>query len=56
MSKSYKTKETRSTVPDLGRLQRLLNAVCDPGMGPGAGETLDQKKYDNWQNSNRAIY
>lgn len=43
MSKSCKTKETLSTVPDLGRLPRLLNAVCNPGMGPGAGEKLDKK-------------
>lgn len=41
MSKSCETKETLSTVPDLRRLKRLLNAVCNPGMGPGAGGKLD---------------
>lgn len=51
MSKSCDTKETLSTVPDLRGLKRLLNAVCNPRMDPGAGEKLD-KKYDNWQNLN----
>lgn len=40
MSKSCKTKERLSTVPDLRKLKRQLNAMCNLGLGLGAGEKL----------------